>query len=274
MPDFRDTRVSLAGLGVIRARALSAATSGVCLASVGGTQVFVRVVAGLTVALGDVLLILRQQSTYWAIGVVGSAPAVPPAPPAADPTPPPPGDPSPPPKPVVTTGVLTCAPVSTATYRDGSWRSDVGPVDSADTYQGRYGGSGFGRSTGCAFYGSKPRTIAGATVTHATIHALRLSSGDYARRTPTLRLLSQATRPGGAPTLNESTSGPSLGVLNQVSPWQDNAFVIPNSWAQAMVNGTRGGIAISIGSDSPYIRFAGRGSWSAAWVLNIGWRRG
>jgi hypothetical protein len=53
-----------------------------------------------------------------------------------------------------------------------------------------------------------------------------------------------------------------------------NAFAIPNSWAQAMVGGTRGGIAINISSDDPYIQLAGRASWSAAWVLVINWRRG
>ncbi|MCQ9187009.1 hypothetical protein KMT30_49810, partial [Streptomyces sp. IBSBF 2953] len=80
-------------------------------------------------------------------------------------------------------------------------------------------------------------------------------------RTATLRLVSQATRPSGAPTLNESAAGPSLGVINQVSP-SESTFTIPTSWAQAMVDGTRGGLAISISSDSPYIRLAGRGSWS------------
>lgn len=149
------------------------------------------------------------------------------------------------------------------------WRTDLGPVNTADTYQGRYSGSSFGRMTGCAFYGSTPRSLAGATVTRATIRVRRLSSGDYAARTATLRLVSQSTRPSGAPTLNETTSGPSLAVNAT-----NDAFVIPNSWAQAMVDGTRGGLAISISADTPYIRLAGRASWSAAWTLTINWRRG
>lgn len=169
----------------------------------------------------------------------------------------------------MTTGTLTCPPVATATFRDGKWRTDIGSTNSADTYQGRYSGSGFGRMTGCAFYGSKPRTIVGATVTKAVIRDRRLSGGDFAKRTATLRLVSQSTRPSGAPTLNESTNGPSLAVNTT-----NNAFAIPNAWAQAMVDGTRGGLAIHVNSDSPYIRFAGRGSWSAAWTLTISWRRG
>jgi hypothetical protein len=167
----------------------------------------------------------------------------------------------------VTTGTLVCTPVATSTYRSG-WRTDGAPVNSFDTYQGRYAGSSFGRMSGCAFYGSKPRSISGATVTKATLKAKRLTGGDFAARTPTLRLVTQSTRPSGAPTLNETTSGPALKVGASTS-----GFVLPNSWAQAIVDGTRGGIAMSISADDPYIHFAGRGSWSAAWTLTINWRR-
>jgi hypothetical protein len=267
---FGVSRVSLAGQGTLTGVATTAGSGGACLADVSGLSVTVRIVNGLTVAAGSPLLIVRKGSTYWAIAVIGGAPAVPPSPPTPpEETPPSKGDPAPAPKPTVTTGTLTCTPVATATYRGTSWRSDGDPVNSFDLYQGRYAGSSFGRMTGCAFYGSKPRSIAGATVTRATIRARRLSGGDFAARTPTLRLVSQSTRPSGAPTLNESTSGPALAVGATT-----NSFVIPNSWAQAMVDGTRGGLAIHVNSDSPYIRFAGRGSWSAAWTLTISWRRG
>lgn len=270
MADFRDIRVSLSGQGALTGQALSAASGGALVASVAGVQVTARVTTGTTVNANDQILMVRHGATYWVIGVTSAAPLVPPPPPPAPPdTAPSKGDPSPPPKPITRTGTLTCNPVSTASYRDGSWRTDIGPVDSADTYQGRYGGSGFGRSTGCAFYGGKPRSIAGATVTRATVHLRRLSSGDFAGRTPTLRLVSETRRPGGAPTLNESTSGPNLAVNAT-----NNTFALPASWAQAMVDGTRGGLAISIPSDNPYVRLAGRGTWSAAWVLVINWRRG
>jgi hypothetical protein len=142
-----------------------------------------------------------------------------------------------------------------------------------DTYQGRYGGSGFGRNSGFAFYGSKPKSIAGATVTKATVKLRRLSSGDFGKRSPTLRLVSESTRPGSFPTLNESTTGPALGVQGQVSP-SETAFTLPSSWAQSMVDGSRGGLCITVSSDDPYIRLAGRGAWSAAWVLTINWKRG
>ncbi|WAZ20159.1 hypothetical protein STRCI_001258 [Streptomyces cinnabarinus] len=269
MPDFADFRGLLASRHTLVGQALTTVSSGACVASVGGIEVTVRAVSGLAVAVGDQLLIVRHGSVYWAVAVTVAAPAVPPPPPPPPEEPGPDiGDSAPAPKPVVTTGSLVCSPVATASYRDGKWRTDIGSTNNADTFQGKYGGSSFGRNTGCAFYGSKPRTLAGATVTKATLKVRRLTAGDYAARTPTLRLVTQSTRPSGAPTLNESTSGPSLAVGATAS-----AFVIPDSWAQAMVDGDRGGLAISIGSDSPYIRFAGRGSWSAAWTLTIYWRR-
>jgi hypothetical protein len=267
MADFADTRVTTAGLGALQGVALTASASGACIARIGGIEVTARVVTGLTVAANDQLLLIRRGATYWAIAKVPAAPSSPPTPPAAG-SGPDGGDSSPDPKPVVRTGRLVCAPVATSTYRDGSWRSDGGSVNSFDTYQGRYAGSSYGRMTGCAFYGSTPGSLAGATVTSASIQVRRLSSGDFAARTATLRLVSQSTRPVGAPTLNETTSGPSLAV-NATS----NAFAIPTAWAQAMVDGTRGGLAISISADAPYIRLAGRGSWSAAWTLTINWRR-
>jgi hypothetical protein len=267
MADLADTRVTTAGLGALQGVALTASASGACIARIGGIEITARVVTGLTVAANDQLLLIRRGATYWAIAKVPAAPSLPPTPPAAG-SGPDGGDVSPDPKPIVKTGRLVCAPVATSTYRDGSWRSDGGSINSFDTYQGRYAGSSYGRMTGCAFYGTTPRTLAGATVTSASIQVRRLGGGDFAARTATLRLVSQPTRPAGAPTLNETTSGPSLAVNST-----NNAFAIPVSWAQAMVDGTRGGLAISLTADTPYLRLAGRASWSAAWSLTINWRR-
>lgn len=272
MADLADTRVSLAGQGTLYGTAATASASGACLADVAGIRVTVRVVPGLTVAALDRLLILRHGSTYWVITVLTAAPAVPPTPPASSDSTPSKSDPAPTPKPTVTTGSLVCTPVATSTWRDGKWRTDIGSSTSADTYQGRYGGSSYGRSSGFAFYGSKPRSISGATVTKATVRLRRLTSGDYGKRSPTMRLVSQSTRPSSFPTLNESTTGPSLGVIHQVSP-SEATFTLPTSWGQAMVDGSRGGLCITVSSDDPYIRLAGRNSWSAAWTLTLYWRR-
>jgi hypothetical protein len=266
--DFADTRVSLAGKGMVRGTALTAAASNCCLVTVGGITVTARVAVGLTVAAGNIVLMARLGSLYYVVIVVPVAPTSTPA------TPPPPdappvdtGDKPPTPRPSTTTGTLTCVPVATACYRNSSWRSDGNPANSFDLYQGRYSGSSYGRNTGAAFYGSKPHTLSGATCTKVTVKIKRLSAGDFAARSATLRLVSQTSRPGGAPTLNETTSGPSLAINTSTT------FTLPTSWGQALIDGTRGGIAIAISSDDPYIRFAGRNSWSAAMTLTLSWRR-
>lgn len=267
MADWADTRVSLAGQGTLVATATTSVSGGAVLATAAGITITVRVATGITPAQGDRLLVTRHGSVYWAIATIPAPPTVTPTPVAPPDTAPDPGDKAPAPKPTTTTGTLTCVPTATACYRDGSWRSDGASVNSYDLYQGRYSGSSFGRMTGCAFYGSKPHSLSGATCTKATVKVKRLSAGDYAARAVTLRLVSQTSRPSGAPTLNESTSGPSLKIGDT------STFTLPTSWGQALIDGSRGGIAISISSDTPYIHLAGRGSWSAAMTLTISWRR-
>jgi len=271
MADFADTRVSLAGQGALIGVSATASASGACLADIGGIRVTVRVPPSLTVTAKQSLLILRKGSTYWAISVLTAPPAVPPAPPPPDDSVST-SDPAPAPKPTTTTGTLVCSPVATSTWRDGHWRTDIGSSTSADTFQGRYAGSGYGRMSGFAFYGSKPRSIAGASVTKVTVRLRRLTSGDYGTRSPTLRLVSESTRPSSFPTLNETSPGPALGVQGHVSP-SEATFTLPTSWGQAMVDGSRGGLGITVSSDDPYMRLAGRASWSAAWTLTLYWRR-
>jgi hypothetical protein len=267
MADWAGTRVSLAGQGALVGVAVTAPSGGACLVDVTRIRITARVTSGLTFAAGDPVLILRRGSTYWVIASLAAAPIVPPTPPGPEDDTPDTGDAAPAPKPTVTTGSLVCHPVATSTYRDGGWRTDLGSSTSADTYQGRYAGSGFGRNSGFAFYGSKPRTLSGATITKATLRLRRLSSGDYGGRAPTLRLVTESTRPSGSPTLHESLTGPSLTVGSETT------FTLPDSWGQALVDGDRGGIGCVISSDTPYIRLAGRASWSAAWTITLYWRR-
>jgi hypothetical protein len=81
--------------------------------------------------------------------------------------------------------------------------------------------------------------------------------------------VNQSTRPSGAPSLTGTAiDGPNLAPGDTAS-----AFVLPDSWGQALIDGDEGGLAISIGSDEPYIRLAGRAAWSAAWTLTIHWTK-
>lgn len=219
---------------------------------INGITTTIQAARDLTVASGDVLIVEKIGGLWVAIGRAFVA-----APSNVE------NERPPDPKPTVTTGSLVVSPVETRSYRPTyGWRDD-----NTDVYQGQYGGNG--NHTGCVFYGSKPRSLEDATVTDAKIRVKRVSAGMYAAQPTTMRLMTNATRPGGAPTLTSSGSGPSLAVGST-----NNAFDVPTSWAQAMVDGTAGGLAFYDSSGSPYVRFAGRGSWSAAFTLTITWRRG
>lgn len=267
MGRFSEAHLSLANTGTVVGKVMSTPSSFSALASIQGVTVTVRLVAGVSVSAGDTVLLVKYNQSWFVVGVVREAPVVPPPPDALPPSPPPSNQPVPPPKPTVRTGKLVIAPVATATYRDGKWRTDVpGGITGGDTLQGVY--SGYGNNTGCAFYGRKPRSLAGATVLLARVRVRRLRAGSFAARTTTLRLVTESTRPAGAPSLGSSTSGPSLPVGGQ-----DDAFTIPDSWAQAMVDGTAGGLAVHTTSGSPYVRLAGRASWSPAWTMIIYWQK-
>lgn len=222
-------------------------------AVVNGQPATVQVARDLAVDAGDVLVVNRVGAEWFAVARVYAAATTP-----ADPV-----GVVPPARPTDTTGQLVVSPVETRSYRPTlGWRTD-----NTDVYQGQYGG--FGLHTGCVFYGTKPRSLAGATVTGATILARRLEGGAYAAQATTLRLMTNATRPAGAPTLlADTTPGPTLAVGATVSP-----FALPTSWGQALVDGTAGGVAVYDADGSPYVRLAGRASWSPAFTLNLTWQR-
>lgn len=243
----------LSGIGAILATSKGAKSGSTVSATVNDTDVTVQVARDLTVAAGDVLVIQRVGAQWFALGRAYAAATTP----ALDPV-----VPAPTPKPSVVYGTLIVSPVETRSYRTTyGWRDD-----NTDVYQGEYGG--WGNHTGSVFYGSKPRSLSGATVLSANIKVRRIQAGIYAAQTTTMRLMTNATRPAGTPTLTSTTTGPSLAVGQT-----DYSFDIPTAWAQEMVDGTAGGLAFFIAGGSPYVRFAGRGTWSPAFTLTINWRR-
>lgn len=254
MTDLSSTRVSTDGMGAMLATATAAKSGSTVTAEINGTTVTVQVARDLSVSSGDVLMVIRIGAQWFAFGrAYTAAPAAP-----SNAT-------APNPKPSVTSGTLVVSPVETRSYRGTyGWRTD-----NTDVYHGQYGG--WGNHTGAVFYGTKPRSLSGATVTDAKIRVRRPSGtgSTYAAVATTMRLMTNATRPSGAPTLTSSTTGPSI-----KAGATDDSFDIPNSWAQAMVDGTAGGLAFYDVSGSPYIIYAGRGRWSAAFTLTIKWQRG
>lgn len=266
MSSFSESHVSQQNQGVVIGKLMSTPAGSAANCYIQGVTVSVRIMAGVVVVKNDSVILVKHNQSWFVFGKVDAPPTLPPVPDVDTPDPPPETQPPPPPKPVVRTGTLICAPIQTCTWRDGKWRTDVpGGTSAGDTLQGAY--AGYGNNTGCAFYGSKPRSLNGATVTRAVIRVRRDRAGVFSAVTTTLRLVTQSTRPGGAPSLTSSTSGPRLPVGGY-----DNSFDIPTSWAQAIVNGSAGGLAIYSGS-SPYVRLAGRSSWGPAWTMTIYWRK-
>lgn len=237
----------------LKATASTAKVGSTCTAEIGGILTDVQVARDLSVSAGDGLLVVRSGSQWFAIARTGTAAPTPPD----TPTPPPP-----PPKPSVVTGTLVCSPVETRSRQGSKWRTDNDNV-----YQGEYGGNGV--HIGCAFYGTKPRSLAGATCTKATVRIRRLDSGGTnAAQSLTLRLVAERFRPSGAPTLGSVTDGPNL------RRGQTTTFTLPTSWGQEMIDLGAGGLALYESDGKPYLITAGRNAYSAAWTLTISWRRG
>lgn len=238
-------------MSALLATATAAKSGSTVTAVVNGITTAVQVARDLTVATGDVIVVERIGSQWFALGrAYTAAPAAPI------------NEPAPPSQPGGITGTTVFGPVETRSYRNSSWRTDNSAV-----YQGQYGGGG--NHTGAVFYGAPPRSLAGATVTGAVVLVKRQSGGAYAAQATTMRLMTDATRPGGAPTLTSTTAGPSLAVGAALT----GGFTIPTSWVQAFVDGTAGGLAFFAASGSPYVIFAGLGEWGPAFNLVVSWTR-
>lgn len=249
MSDFAETK-KRPGREPILGRATAAKTGSIVPVEINGTVVNVQIARDVTVAADDIVIVSRTENLWVVTGRLFTAAAPNPTGNGGG---------------VPTSGVSgssVFAPVETRSYRSSGWRTDT-----TDIYQGQYGG--WGNHTGCAFYGAGPRSLAGATVLSALIAVRRNSGGGItAPQATTLWLVTQSTRPGGAPTLGSSTAGPTLGWGGYL-----NSFAIPASWAQAMVNGTAGGLAVYDASGSPYVILSGNGTWGPSFTLSMSWSR-
>jgi hypothetical protein len=239
---------------ITRAIATAAKAGSTVTVNIFGVETTVNVLRDVTVAAGDgVYVDVKPTGDWWVIGRTGTTTItlpteVQPEPPIA--------------KPVVTSGASTFSPVQTASRQGTRWRDD-----NDDVYQGEY--SGNGNHVGVFFYGSSINSLAGVTVTKVIMRIRRLNKGGAASaQALTLRLVTEKKRPSGAVTLGSTTSGPSLRWGQTVGD-----FVLPNSWGQALVDGTAGGIAVYVAGGSPYVILAGRGSYSAAGTLRISYFR-
>jgi hypothetical protein len=251
--DSAANRVSLAGVPSTIAIAQGAKSSGLLSVAVAGQVISVQAARDVTFSNLDRVILVKADGIWVAVARLDTG-----ATQDTTQTNPPPVKP----KPTVTTGSKTFTPVETRSYQGSKWRTDNDNV-----YQGEYGGQG--NHVGCAFYGSGPRSLAGATVTKATVKLRRASKGGItAAQDTTFWLLSNKTRPSGAPSRGSTTDGPNL-------RWgASTTFTIPTSWAQSMVDGSAGGLAIFESDGSPYVILDGRGSYGASFAMTVYWRRG
>lgn len=231
--------------------ATSVKSGSVVQVNVNGVIRGVQCARDLTVAIGDVVLVHRVgmlwviSSRLFAAATTGEAPLV---------------DPALDPNPETYTGTLAILPVFTGTWRDAAWRDDTSAVQ-----QGIRGG--FGNATGVALYGDKPRSLTGATVTAARLEKLVRTGGPDASTASTAWLVTESVQPAGAPTLTSSSAGP-LSVRGEEVQW-----TVPTAWAQAFVDGTAGGLALFDADGSPFVEYAGRTRFAAAFTLIIDWSR-
>jgi len=238
--------------GPLRGVAASTVTGSTASIKVGEKTVTAQVARGLTLAVNDPVLVVPSGSSWYVAARLYASASTPPT-----------NDTALNPQPASRSGSLICQPIETRTYQStpATWNTGL---DS--TYQGNFGG--LGDLTGCAFYGTKPTSLHGATVTSASVQLQRLVGGATSGAALTLNKVTQSTRPAGAPTLTASTAGPTLTIGET-----DSAFAVPTAWVQAMVDGTAGGLAIYDSDGTPYARLAGVADWSAAWTLTINWTR-
>lgn len=253
MTDPAGNRTSLDGVQPGIGIAAGAKSAGLLTVNVGGLAVVMNAARDVTFAAGDRVVFVKAGGVWAVVARLDTAAT---GGDADNPSPTPP-----PPKPAIITGSKVFTPVETRSRQASKWRTD-----SDDVYQGQYGGQG--NHTGCAFYGNGPRSLSGATITAAYVQLRRRTAGGAAaRQDTTFWLVTERTRPSGAPTLTSSTDGPNLA-------WgETDRFQIPTAWAQAMVDGSAGGLAIYESDGSPYVILDGRGRYSASFQLTLKWSR-
>jgi len=251
MADPAKNHLSLSGIPSGVGIARGAKSAGLLTVAVNGEDVVMQANRDVTFAAGDQVAFVRVGRLWVALCRTGTGTVIEP-----------PDVPKPPsPKPTQILGSRTFLPVETRSRQGSRWRTD-----NDDVYQGQYAGNG--NHIGAAFYGNAPRSLAGVTVISAKIQVRRRAAGGQAAaQATTMRLVTEKTRPSGAPTLTSTTAGPNLrwGATDTVS--------VPNSWAQAMVDGTAGGLALYDADGSPYVILEGRARYSSSFALSIIWRR-
>lgn len=195
-----------------------------------------------TLAVGELVRLFEDRGQLWVVAILGTAPVgvvVVEQPPTTETQ-------------VTQRGTEVVGPEWSGTWRSGSWRDDTSHLIQGD--------SGWGRSYGAAFYGSKIREL--GTLTAGRVHCERLSYGNYAVQSPTMRLLAGG-RSGAYPAVLATAPGPGLGA-----PGSTGTFNVPPTWLPRLASGEAGGIGIGVEAATPYMRLDG-----PDFTLTVEWER-
>lgn len=182
-----------------------------------------------------------------------------------------PTDPNPPDLPnAIQSGTATAAATWSATARSGSWRAD-GNTAPRYVMQGHWTSGSTADNSGFWGYG---RGLAVAGATAAGLGTIRLTrdsaTGMSTAANIYLTLHGAHDKPGSPPAL---ISGPVLvGTLRhgQVS---DPPFALPSGWAQALLDGTAGGVGLSYAGTAHYAALAGPSVDPSAALISLPYTR-
>jgi hypothetical protein len=224
-----------------------------------GSSIKCRVGRAVTIAAGDIVIAFRIGHELVVLERLHAA---------APGTPPDPDTPPPTAWESIQTGTTLIAPVTTRSYRNGTgWLTTT-----QDLLQGQWGGSAH---HGCAFYGTKPKGLVGATVLSATVKVRRDAGSSWTVDQPaTLKRIEETllttamVRDKTAPTYVSGTQS-----VPRLSAGQSLTYDLGVTWGQSFVDGNAGGLSFHTNSAEPKARFDGRASWSQAMVLTIVWQR-
>lgn len=255
---LRDFNQTLVVRGVAQGGATAAKTVSVKFL---GTTITCRIGRDVTVAAGDIVLVIRQGHELMVVDRFHAA-----APTGASDDlnsyPPNPWD-------SVRSGTSVIHPVKTRTYRDGAgWRTDTD-----DLFHGKWGSY---NSAGCAFYGDKPKSLQGAEVLSARIKVKRDAGSDWSPHSERITL-KRITQTNLTRAMVKDDTGPDFvsGTEDgpRLDPRESQNFTIPTSWGQSIVDGAAGGLAIHSNTEHPKARLDGRGSWGPSFTLTLTYRR-
>lgn len=251
MTDPSGNAVSLAGLSSGVGVATSTASGGLVTVRVAGIEVDMLAARDVSFAVGDPVAFTRVGQVWVAVARTGTGAA--PDPPSDIPLPPPTF-------PATVSGTKVLTPVETRSYLPSGW------TGTDQVLQGAYAAQG--NATGCAFYGAGPAALAGSVVTAAAVQLRRnAGAGSPGALDTDLWLVTEKIRPGGAPTLTLSVDGPNL-------TWGEaQSVTVPTAWAQALVDGTAGGLAVFQSDGDPYVVLDGLSAYGASFALTIHYTR-